>query len=279
MAEWQRDNPWRQGSILKSESVKSLGLVHPKSPDDTVVIIISHDCDLAQTIETEPFCEAIPGCPVDGVVSGDLTNAKNIRRLHLTFNGGTIKLAAEFIITDKQKIDKSALVDHQPAANVRLAPAELNILQTWLAVRYRRSSFPDEFDRRIKDKEAKFYDKFVKAVKGSADHLLTILFDVDGGTEVDRKGPDDTYTLSIYLVHNVTIDPGKAKEAVDALAEKITNLFKSCYFKDGKWLNIELRTCETMSEAAVTIHQYRLLKPLTFEYLSLREEAQGPIAP
>ena len=166
----------------------------------------------------------------------------------------------------------------EPAANARLTPAELNVLQTWLAVRYRRSSFPDEFDRRIKDKDAKFYDKFVRAVKGSAAHLLAILFDVDGGIEVDRKGPDDTYTLSIYLVYNVTVDPGKAKQAVDGLAGKITALFKTCYVKDGKWQNVELRTCEPISEAAVTMHQYRLLKPLTFEYLSLREEPQGPIA-
>jgi hypothetical protein len=93
---------------------------------------------------------------------------------------------------------------------------------------------------------------------------------------VDRKGPDDTYTLSIYLVHNATVDPGEAKEAIDSLAQKITGLFKICYLKEGKWQNIELRACEVISESAITMHQYRLLKPLTFEYLSLREDPQGP---
>jgi hypothetical protein len=277
MAEWQRDNPWRQGSILKSESVKALGLAHAESPDDTVVLVISHDCDLAQGADAEPACEMIVGCPIEQP-SGDLTNAKNIRRLHLTLSSGELKLAAEFKATDEILIGKDALAEHQPATNVRPTPAELNILQTWLAVRYRRSSFPDEFDRRFKDKKTRFYDRFVKAVKGSADHLLTILFDVDGGNEVDRNGPDDTYTLSIYLVYNVTVDPGKAKEAIEALAEKVNALFDSCYCKGGKWQNIELRVCEPISEAAITIHQQRLLKSLTFEYLSLRETPQGPIA-
>lgn len=276
MAEWKRDNPWRQGSILKTDSVKALDLVHAKSPDDTVVIVVSHDCDLAQTEDVEPFCEVISGFPVDE--SGDLTNAKNVRRLHLPFSAGDVTLTAEFAATEKVKIAKSVLAEHQPATNVRLSPAELNVLQTWLSVRYKRSSFPDEFDRRLKDKEVKFYDKFVKAIKASSGHLLTILLDVDGGNEIDRKGPDDTYTLSIYLIYNVTVDPGKAKETIDALAKKINALFSSCYLKEGKWQNIELRECEPISEAAVTVHQYRLLKPLTFEYLSLREDPQGPIA-
>ena len=68
MTEWQRDNPWRQGFILNGDSVKALDLVHPKSLDDTVVVVISHDCDLAQLPDTEPYCEVIAGFPVDGLI-------------------------------------------------------------------------------------------------------------------------------------------------------------------------------------------------------------------
>jgi hypothetical protein len=277
MNEWKRDNPWRQGFILSGDSVKALDLVHPKSLDDTVVVVISHDCDLAQLSETEPCCEVIAGVPVDGP-NGDLANAKNIRRLHLTFSAGSVKLSAEFHATDKKRIDKAVFAAHQPASNVRLTPAELAILQTWLSVRYRRSSFADEFDRRLKDKDSKFYDKFLKIIKASGTHLLAVLFDVDSGQEVTRNGADDTYSLSIYLVFNVTEDPAIAEAAAHAAAKEIIALFKKCFFVNGKWQNIELRECESISEAAMTVYQWRILKPWNFDYLSLRDDPQGAMA-
>ncbi len=252
-------------------------MVHPKSPDDTVAVVISHDCDLAQLPDTECYCEVIPGFPVDDL-NGDLANAKNIRRLHLRFSGGAINLSAEFAATDKRYIDKTVLAGHQPAANVRLTPAELTILQMWLAVRYRRSSFADEFDRRIKDKSAKFYDKFVKIIKATGTNLLAVLFDVDSGQEVNRSGADDTYSLSIYLLFNVEEDPAKAETAAQSAAEEIRALLTKCFFVGDKWQNIELRNCEPISEAAMTVHIARRLKPWNFDYLSLREEPQGPIA-
>jgi len=100
MTEWQRDNPWRQGFILRGDSVKALDLAHPKSSDDTVAAVISHDCDLAQFPDAEPYCEVIVGVPVDEI-DGNLTNAKNIRRLHLTFSGGDTRLCVEFRVPDR----------------------------------------------------------------------------------------------------------------------------------------------------------------------------------
>jgi hypothetical protein len=277
MSEWQRDNPWRQGFILKNDSVKMLDLVHPKSGDDTVVLVISHDCDLAQLPDAEPYCEVIAGFPVDDV-SGDFANAKNIRRLHLTFSGGQTRLSAEFNATEKRRIDKSVLAAHEPATNVRLTPSEFAILQAWLAARYRRSSFADEFDRRIKQGAAKFYDKFVKIIKASGTNLLAVLFDVDSGQEVNRDGPNDPYLLSIYLLFNVAEDPTEAEAAACSAAKVIRELVTRCFFIDGKWQNIELRECEPISEAAMTVHIARLLKPWNFDYLSLRDDPQGPMS-
>ena len=277
MTEWQRDNPWRQGFILSSDSVKALDLVYPKSPEDTVVVVISHDCDLAQSSDAEPYCEVIVGLRVDNI-KGNLANAKNIRRLHLPFSGGEIELSAEFNATDKKIIGKSVLINHQPATTIRLTRAELTILQNWLAVRYRRSSFADEFDRRIKNKDAKFYEKFVDIIKKSGTSLLTVLFDVNSGEEANRAGPDDTYTLSILLVFNVEEDPAEAESIARSAAERIEVLFRKCFFVSGKWRDVELRDCDAVSEAAITLHAARLLKPWHFDYLSLREEPQGPFA-
>lgn len=276
MADWQHDNPWRQGHILSAESVKKLNLTHQKSSDDTVVLIISHDCDLAQLADIEPHCEIIAGIPIEHV-NGDLANAKNVRRLHLTFSAGETKLAAEFIATDKALLTKAALAGHEPATKIRLTPDEHFTLQTWLAVRYRRAAFADEFDKRIKNKKTKFYEKFVKIIKATETNLIAVYFDVDAGAEVVRVGSDDTYTLAVYLVYNVAEDPAKAEPVAKSAAQALTDLFTKCFFVGGKWQDIELRLCREISEDAMTIFQSRLLRQWHFDYLSLREEPQGPM--
>ena len=59
---WTRDTPWRQGHVLTAEATQALGLSHPETPDSTCVVVISHDCDLANhDLQVEPHVEIIIG--------------------------------------------------------------------------------------------------------------------------------------------------------------------------------------------------------------------------
>jgi hypothetical protein len=46
-------------------------------------------------------------------------------------------------------VPKLDLCGHAPSATLRIDSAGRNTLQHWLAARYRRSAFPDEFDRHL----------------------------------------------------------------------------------------------------------------------------------
>jgi hypothetical protein len=59
MATWSRQTPWRQSHVLTKESSVALGLVSAENVDSTSVVVISHDCDLAQVVEAEPLVEVI----------------------------------------------------------------------------------------------------------------------------------------------------------------------------------------------------------------------------
>ncbi len=67
---WSRRIGWRQGHILPEEAVSALRL---GSDADTLVMVVSHDCDLANTnLDIEPFVEVITGTRLpaqDGVPS------------------------------------------------------------------------------------------------------------------------------------------------------------------------------------------------------------------
>ncbi len=63
MGERLPEIPWRQGHVLTVQSARQLGLIHPEADDDPVVLMVSHDCDLAAPVEIEPECEVIPRSP------------------------------------------------------------------------------------------------------------------------------------------------------------------------------------------------------------------------
>ena len=70
MAEWNRDTPWRQGHLLGNDAIEALELHHAVAPDQTLVIVASHDCDLAQTSAVEPVVEVVVGRLMTSVWSG-----------------------------------------------------------------------------------------------------------------------------------------------------------------------------------------------------------------
>ena len=137
MAEWNRDTPWRQGHLLGNDAIEALGLHHAVAPDQTLAIVASHDCDLAQAPEGEPVVEVVVGLLVTDK-DGNCTHAKNARKLHVEFVGAAV-FWAEFEATAKLSVKKRALNDFVPRPEAHLSPENQAIFQMWLASRYRRS--------------------------------------------------------------------------------------------------------------------------------------------
>lgn len=61
MAAWDRRTPWRQGQALKDETAITLGLVREGETSSVVAMVVSHDCDLAQSPAVEPSVEVVVG--------------------------------------------------------------------------------------------------------------------------------------------------------------------------------------------------------------------------
>lgn len=276
MAQWRRDFPWRQGHILGTESAIKLGLGDTDSPVERVFVVVSHDCDLAQVPDIEPKCEIMKGTIV-GQPDGNFSSAKNPRRLHLPFSAGTKKIVVDLNAQDKCLIDKTALAEHVPDSEACLSPEKLNIFQLWLAARYRRAAFPDEFERQLKDGPAKVHEKLLRILAKTGEHIVAIFFDVDRGKEVDHADADDPYELSIYLLYNVEGDPDIAGDVTSGAARGIEKIFREAFFIEGKWQNIELLGVSPISEEEMTVRQSRQLKRWHTDHLSLRTDPQQPM--
>jgi hypothetical protein len=153
-----------------------------------------------------------------------------------------------------------------PDGEVLLTPDEHFSLQSWLAARYHRPIFPDEFDRRLKAKPQEIHKKIANTIKGTETDIIAILFNVDTR---EHQGSDDPYSLGIFLVYNVSEDPGRALATANKAASTIRSLFRQYYFKDGRWNNIELRECMSVSADALSLYHFRSLKPWHFDYLEI----------
>ncbi|MBI3231276.1 MAG: hypothetical protein HYZ45_14265 [Burkholderiales bacterium] len=280
MAAWDRNTPWRQGFLLDEVACREIFAQEPLA-QDSVVIVVSHDCDLAQDVQYEPMLEIIVGQKV-AKLDGNCANAKNARKLHLTFDGteGHAGFCAEFVANQKQSIAKQQLAPYSPLATHQLSLANHTTLQKWLASRYRRSAFPEEFERRLKH-EGKVAEKIDKIMKPLAASILAVLFDVDGGEEVARTEADDPYVLRIFIMYAADAvlpaghpDAGKnAKNAAQAV-ERIEEVFEKAMLHDEQWRYIELQDCRAISEEVMTYARLKQLKQWRVEHMSLAADPQ-----
>jgi len=274
VAEWDRDTPWRQGNLLGSDAIDALKLRHPGFQEKTLVIVATHDCDLAQHPDAEPRIEVLVGQLTEK--DGTYAHAKSARRLHIEFSGAGM-FWAEFDAIAKVSIAKADLAPFSPRTDAHLTPESHATFQMWLASRYRRSAFPDEFERRL-TRETKLAEKITKAVKPHGDLIAGVFFDVDDGAEIIRDGATDTYTLDITILHTAEPDFMAADKAATDAAKAIEKAFKEKLFEPTKtWQHIELRSCEPISESVMTYLDFKRLKRWRLEHISLAAEPQQAV--
>jgi len=275
MAEWSRETSWRQGYVLADGTVDKFGLRDAQSPEKTVVVVVSHDCDLAASPDKEPDIEMIIGRLIEKS-DGNFTHAKTPRVLHVEFTAPDGPKLVELAATKKVRIAKSEFIDHEPRQEFHLDPPGQSILQRWLGARYRRAAFPDMFEDRLNKSGASA--RLSKILKPVGKHICAIFFDIDDGKEVRRTEPDDTYGLAIILLYPSQPNGQESEAAAVKVKEQIETLFKELFFNEGKtWKEIELLECIVMSDDALTYAQSTLLKQWRLEHLSLREDPEDPM--
>jgi hypothetical protein len=260
MGEWTRDTPWLQGHILRKADTGHLGLCLPDFPDSTVALVISHDCDLAQLPHAEPDVELIVGHTIEKP-NGNHTFAKDSRKLHVQFVGET-PFYAEFTMTNRRLIPKEVLQGYLPDLTTYLESANRKNLQRWLASRYHRPAFPNEFDNRIKY-QTKVAEKLKDLAKKDGKNIQMFLFDVQ---EIEN----DVFPLGIQVVYTNGDDPIRDFTEAKTICQKIQELFESNFYnkKTDSWNLIELLFCDPISDENLTYKQFSELQRWNLDYVS-----------
>lgn len=268
--QWKRGNSWRQGTVLPDEAARAFGLTHYAEPDKTCVLVISHDCDLAvDTPGRDDFVEVIVGrCLTE--LDETFTRTKNARRLHLPMRrNGTDMVGIEIEATKKALIPKQELAAWEPAAGYELEQKPWEALRTWLAIRYKRPAFPDEFDRRMEsvdDALAKIALRYTKRVSG-------VYLVVDPWTSLppDERIP---YKVKVYVLYEVGDDIEKSRDMAEAAVKEIEACFRRKFFDKATetWTSIALLDVQAQSENAVTVANLKKMRERRLEFVSLKPD-------
>jgi hypothetical protein len=276
MGEWDRRTPWRQGHVLTADTVAALRLAPEANLDSLVAVVVSHDCDLAQGPSIEPAVEVIVGQRI-AAANGNFTHGKNPRRLHIPAAEAGVAFWVELTATARQSIPKQGLAAHVPSATILINSASRNTLQCWLAARYRRSAFPDAFDKHLAD--TRIAERIARVLEPLGNHIIAVFFDVDEGVDRDTKNAEEPFTLSIDLLYSTENEPVAAEAAARKAAEAITSVFHERCFdtKTNKWHAIELLGCAAISDEILTYSMSLRLKRWNADYISLRAEPPQPM--
>lgn len=275
MVEWTRDTPWRQGHVLDKNATTALGLLRPDFSDDSFVVVVTHDCDLAALPDKEPFVEVIVGRLI--VSLGASSHAKVARQLQIEFDGLSGKIVAEFLATAKAQVKKTDLAAHTPDSGVWLDAQGLVIFQRWLSARYRRAAFPDEFDQRLK-KNRKLLQRIDKALDEAGQYVIATFFNVDNGEDINHAALGNPYKLGIYLLYDTSKNEAEALKQTQAAAEKIESEFEKTFRKsNGQWEDIQLEYCEAISDSVMTYRDSLMFKQWRFDHISLDTDPHQPM--
>ena len=145
---WNRDTAWKQFSILSKDNLEKLGY-ESSLQDNSIGIVVSHSCDIANSLEVEPYIEVVIGTLLTDSCNGSFKKKKNNRKLHLTLdNSPKGYQTLELIITTKFYVAKEKILkfDIQPDDCIKLKSNAYRTILRWLTIRYDRAAFPDSFN-------------------------------------------------------------------------------------------------------------------------------------
>jgi hypothetical protein len=265
---WDRKTPWRQGSVIDRDTLIAIGALSGVAPSDRVGVVISHDCDLAlDNIAVEPSVEFIVGSDQPRP-DGNYSWAKSTRTLQLEIKKTGDTVLIELGANSKQSVGKEVLASYDPDGSYDLAPGQLAALREWLAARYNRTAFPDEFNRRLEASGAP--EKLKKLLAASNELISFIYFDLKG-RERDELPAEVPYELAVVLVHFPGPEPEEAGDKADELANRIDAALTQKLA--GPERGIAFRGCMAVSEDDIKLGEAQTLMRWRLDFITLKAEA------
>ena len=171
--------------------------------------------------------------------------------------------------TERCFVKKSALASFSPDDSWDIPSRSCSALRDWLAVRYKRSAFPDGFVNLIK--RTKLEERLISLLKKDGRDISSVYFDL-GDSRKSGYIVEGAYELLVVLAFLPGEDPEAMQRRMDSLADRIASEFEKKLFDEvaGTWKGICLKRCMAVSEDDMTLSVARRLQSWYLDYLSVK---------
>ena len=225
--------------------------------EDSVLVTISHDCDITnESYDREPFAELLAGKLItDSERDGGLEWGKNSRALILPIPENPFgNVFIRFDATKRFCVPRRLLASHRPISD-GLTSESIYLLSAWVAKRFVRRAFPDEFNRRIAKATTKLRSQF--KTKGDVLSGIYIL--------VSDEEIEDDYEIIIWgTMKDEVFDNPEQRRQATALIDQVGEKLDNC---DG----IVVNESQVIRESDFSLTDLRLMKRWDFDDLTMRD--------
>jgi hypothetical protein len=248
-----RERGWRQGRLLDGAIARSLLANDDDLDDFDDFVIISHSCDVvSDDFEKEPTVELIGRRRIDSA-DGNYAFAKSPRLWHMSAGADMYELR----MSSRREIPRQHLAEHDPIGSI--TEADLRILKRWMANRYARAGFADEFNRRCRPALARVAGRLKRD-----GHMMSAIYVLVDDSELPEEKDYEIVVIATMLEEDY--DVAEHRSTCQESLNQIVLHLDGC---DG----ILVTDAELRSEAAVSLADLRELSRWDFDSLSLRDEA------
>ena len=257
---------WQQGSVLPDQLAREIRLrTGVEDAEPAVLVVLTQDCDLVHpNYEIEPNVELIVGRPVDDA-DNNLRHGRNPRRLHLDVDGTAGPRVVAFSVHERLLVSRALLEDHAPHPSIRLRDEERRLLCEWVAKRYVRAAFPDEFNERARAA----YKKIEKELKRDGEHVTGLFLMIEPDREL--VAAEDYRVILRATARRETLTDVTVEQRLVRVANAIAIALGTCK-------GIVVEDHQLLSEAEFTLEDLRYFKRWDWDYRSHSGEPGGEIA-
>jgi hypothetical protein len=245
-------NKWTQCCFLPTiEIQKEVGL--QLDSKDGLLIVVSQSCDLVHyKLDDEPYVECIECHPIEKM-DGNYTHGKNPRRLHIpVVRENDQEQIVEIRPYRIHRFDRNVLCRIYPDNKYYLSEKSCRILSRWLASRYAREAFPDEFIRRLYAVKK----KMEKKASQLADTVTGIYMQINPDREI---GEQENYSVNLLAL--VEADSEDNAQDVEVLMQEYAELMR------GELMDVRFKV---MPEDKVSVFLMRSYKKIDWDHITLR---------
>jgi len=254
-----RENGWRQGMVLPLAAMSAQEKhCSCDNKDGVIAIVVSQSCDvLHHCLNNEPMVEILIASRIDKQ-NNAFIHRRHPRKLHFPIVQNNETVWYEANICHRHCIERRVLAEHSPDMGLQIHPDDVKTISLWIASRYLRHAFPDNFVKRIDRNRIR---KLLKQEKSA--YLSGIYLCLSSHDEL----PDDE-SYDVEIVGTITADDfGNASKRESAI--ELVNAVASAMQSDGK---VEVNY-ECLSEQEMTVHDLRSFSRMSdFDDLSYGDD-------